>query len=70
MRIKARIISAMRRNRECSGEWLFRHVYGRRAQQADRRTLKAHIWQLRQLGYPIYGAARGRYPSRYEWRDW
>ena len=66
MKIKPRILALMRCNRECSGNWLFEQVYGRRARWINRSTLKVHIWQLRQQGYPIYGTNRG--PSRYEWR--
>jgi len=61
----------MRLNRECSGEWLLQYVYGKRL--VDPRVLKAHIWQLRQAGYPIHGTTRGnqfKRGSRYEWRDW
>lgn len=67
--VKARIIAAMRRNRECSSAWLFKHVYGRRARFTKRNVLKAHIWQLRKMGYPIAATSRGRHPSRYEWEE-
>lgn len=69
MRIKARIVDAMRRNRECSAQWLLRHVYGKRARWTKPHVLKAHIWQLRKMGYPIHGADRGSNPSRYVWDD-
>ena len=68
MKIKQRILEGLRRNNgACSGAWLFAFVYGKRAPFIDRTALKAHIWQLRKLGYPIVASARG--PSRYEWED-
>lgn len=54
--VKRRILAALRRNRRCSGEWLFRVAYRKR--WAKRSALKAHIWQLRQMGFPIRGGSR------------
>lgn len=49
--VKARIIAAVRTNRDCDAEWLYRYVYGRRKRRPGRAALKAHIWQLRLPDY-------------------
>lgn len=62
--VKARIVAAVRRNRECSGEWLFEQIYRGRS-RPNRSVLKAHIWQLRKAGFPIIGDSRT--PATYVW---
>jgi biotin operon repressor len=62
-RVKRRIVAALRRNRSVSGEWLFGVIYRKR--WAKRSAIKAHIWQLRRMGYPIHGGSRT--PAIYTW---
>jgi len=66
LKVPERIAAAVRRNGECDANWLFFAIY-RGPTKPNRSVLKAHIWSLRQLGYPIHAVQTQQRVWAYKW---
>jgi len=66
--VKQRIVNIVQRSGEIDGNELFNLIYQHHRERPKRTVLKAHIWMLRKMGYPIRSVQITRHVWGYRWR--